>query len=53
MAIKILKSKTIKDRKPNLKLCPNHFHLISEAPRRYYPSGQLPPARRDGKGWYK
>lgn len=53
MAIKILKSKTIKDRKPNLKLCPNHFHFISEAPRRVYPSSNQVPARSDGRGWYK
>ena len=27
--IKVLKDKRIKDRKPNLKLMPNHYHYIS------------------------
>lgn len=53
MAIKILKSKTIEERKPHLKKCPNHFHLISQAPTRIYPSWQLGPAKRDDRGWYK
>lgn len=50
MATKILKSETIKERKPDLKLCPNHYHVVST---RTWPSWAKGTARRDGRGWYK
>lgn len=53
MATKILKSKTIKERKPDLKLCPNHYHVVSTASTRTWPSWTKGTARRDGRGWYK
>jgi hypothetical protein len=52
MAVKILKSKDIKDRKPHLKLCPNHYHYLSP-PKRIYSPQVSGPAKRDGRGWYK
>lgn len=52
MAIKILKSETIKERKPNLRLRPNHYHYVP-APRRVYLSLNAGPAKRDGRGWYE
>jgi hypothetical protein len=51
MPAKILKSKTIKNHKPKLKLKPNHFHYISSANRRIWPAS-FGTARRDGSGWY-
>ena len=50
MAIKLLKINRMK--KPNLKLKPNHYKYVSEY-LRIYRSYKLPPARSDGKGWYK
>lgn len=40
---------TIAMRKPNLKLMPNHFHVLKTF-RRIWNIGQ---AISDGKGWYK
>lgn len=51
-AIKIPACKTLDERKPHLKKCPNHFKTVV-VPSRVYPSKQMPPARRDGAGWYK
>lgn len=39
---------TIKDRKPNLKLCPNHYRFIPKT-HRIWNQGQ---AIKDGRGWY-
>jgi len=50
--IQIPASKTIKDRKPYLKLCPNHYKTVV-VPSRVYPSLQRQPAKKDGHGWYK
>jgi len=46
-----IKNSRILDRKPNLKLCGNHFKSGSRVYRVWNPSvnGQ---AKRDGKGWY-
>lgn len=46
-----LKSKTIKERKPNLKFCPNHFE-DEKRPHRYYNSHAHGQAIADGQGWY-
>ena len=48
--IKLLK--IVKERKPNLKLYPNHYHYKSEGGR-IYNSQLRGPAVSDGKGWYK
>jgi len=47
-----LKSPTILDRKPALKLCPNHFNT-SSSKGRYWNSSHRGQAISDGKGWYK
>jgi len=39
----------IKDRKPGLKLCPNHLHSVIGASRTWNQG----PAVVDGKKWYK
>lgn len=52
MLKKQLKSKTILQRKPNLKLCSNHFKDEIYI-KNYWPSDKLGTAIRDGKGWYR
>ena len=47
-----LKSKTILDRKPNLKLCSNHFTDVQMV-KNFWPSNKLGTAVKDGKGWYR
>lgn len=48
---KRLKSKTILDRKPNLKICSNHLHPErGKAITRYWPSRQSGQAISDGNG---
>jgi len=50
--IKILKDPDILQRKPKLRLMPNHYSFASEHGRHWNPQlkGQ---AIRDEKGWYK
>ena len=50
--MKILKSKTIKERKPNLTLFPNHFHFISTAPLRSWTNKGTAYKDKD-TGWFK
>ena len=45
-----LKSKTILKRKPDLKLCSNHFKDTVSKHGRHFVGGQ---AISDGNGWYK
>jgi len=40
---------TVRDRKPNLKICPNHFKTL----KRSYRIWTRGPAIRDGSGWYE
>jgi len=46
------KSPTILNRKPDLKLCSNHFNTFSSKGR-YWNSLHRGQAVSDGKGWYK
>lgn len=43
---------TIKDRKPHLKLCPNHYRYMPKIKRAWF-SNQQGTAINDGKDWYK
>lgn len=52
-----LKSKTILERKPKLKLCPNHYE-DNIFPNRFWDSAKVKDggngtAISDGRGWYK
>ena len=48
-----LKSKTILDRKPKLKICSNHLRATYIPSGRYWNSSTLGQAIGDGNGWYK
>jgi hypothetical protein len=50
--MKPLKSETIKDRKPNLILYPNHYQT-EQRPHRYYNSAVYGQAISDGRGWLR
>jgi len=50
--ISTLKSSDILERKPNLKLCSNHFKPVRTITR-YWNSEKMGTAIRDENGWYK
>ena len=43
---------TVKDRKPNILLCPNHFRVVPKV-HRFWNSSIKGQAISDGEGWYK
>lgn len=50
---KVLKDPNILEKKPNLKLKPNHYLFVGKG-RRWWPSNNgRGQAIRDGNGWYK
>lgn len=49
--IKRLKNQELLSQKPNIKLCPNHYHFISDAGR-IWKSEYWGTAYSNGKGWY-
>lgn len=48
---KILKDKNILEKKPNLKLKPNHYYFLSRSGK-YWNSRDLGTAIKDGRGGY-